>query len=830
MAVAVLLGGLGGGLPGATPLLGRAATAHAATAHAVTAQAATAHAATEQAAAQETYPVPASGSWAVTGHGYGHARGMGQWSAQGAALGGWSGEQIVDWAYPGTTGTWVGSPLLRVRLTALGGAAVTVRAPAGAGPLTVSPQSAQATTVASEYTLTSAGFGSIVDVSSADGVQVRLADGSWLWYRGLLRIDRAGGALTVTNHVDLTRYLYGVVPRESPAWFHPQALRAQAFAARSYALAVARPQNGFDICDTTACQVYGGRARVSAAGAVTSLETSATTAAVDSTAGWILSYQGAPAFTQFSASSGGWTRPGSTPYLVAQADPWSGTAPKDASHSWQATLEVAAVERSCPAGGRLTSLTVTSRDGRGEWGGRVSGARLACTTGSVDITSEAELRFEMKSSWWRPASGATSAPPIGDLNAARADAGTVTVTGWSADPDTPAVPTRVHVYVDGRYTAEATATGDRPDVAVVYPPLGSAHGYAVTVRAAAGPHTVCVWALDTGGLANAQLGCRTVTVAAGAASFGWLDTAAATGPGRLRVSGWAADPDAGAGAVPLTIRLGALSVAGTTGDARPDVAAAFPGFGTHAGFDRTLLVPAGDVAVCADAGDVGGGTPTGLGCRNVRVPGGPPSGWLDDAAAGPRSITTRGWAWDPDAGDSPITAHVYVDGASVATPADRPSPNLAGPHPATGAAHGFATTMPAQPGTHRVCAWAIDSGGSSHQGVGCRSVTVPTGNPFGYLDSVSAGTGEVRVVGWSADPDIAGAIPVHVYVGGTGTAAAADVTRPDVAAVFPGWGAGHGFDVRLPAPPGPATVCVFALNAAEGDANPMLGCRTVSVG
>ena len=59
------------------------------------------------AAAAETVPVPASGSLAVAGHGWGHAHGLSQYGAQGAALRGATVAQILGFYYPGTVATTV---------------------------------------------------------------------------------------------------------------------------------------------------------------------------------------------------------------------------------------------------------------------------------------------------------------------------------------------------------------------------------------------------------------------------------------------------------------------------------------------------------------------------------------------------------------------------------------------------------------------------------------------------------------------------------------------------------------------------------------------------
>ena len=56
-------------------------------------------------------------------------------------------------------------------------------------------------------------------------------------YRGQLVVSVTGRRLSVVNDVGLEQYLAGVVPKEMPAAWHPEALNAQAVAARSYALA-----------------------------------------------------------------------------------------------------------------------------------------------------------------------------------------------------------------------------------------------------------------------------------------------------------------------------------------------------------------------------------------------------------------------------------------------------------------------------------------------------------------------------------------------------------------------------------------------------------------
>lgn len=121
-------------------------------------------------------------------------------------------------------------------------------------------------------------------------------------YRGRVEIfPNAQGRLTVVDTVDLETYLRGVVPREMGAWEYPalEALKAQAVAARTYAYVNLgkRAKDGFDLVDTVADQVYGGKDG----------EQTLTDEAVAETTGMIATYNGQPIQALFMANSGGAT-------------------------------------------------------------------------------------------------------------------------------------------------------------------------------------------------------------------------------------------------------------------------------------------------------------------------------------------------------------------------------------------------------------------------------------------------------------------------------------------------------------------------------------------
>jgi N-acetylmuramoyl-L-alanine amidase len=101
--------------------------------------------------------------------------------------------------------------------------------------------------------------------------------------------------------------------------------------------------------------------------------------------------------------------------------------------------------------------------------------------------------------------------PYGSLDLVQATGGGgVRVAGWALDPDTSAS-VQVHVYVDGKAVFAMPANGPRPDVEAAHN-LGAAHGFDGSVRAAVGKRTICVYAIDTTGGGNPQIGCKVVTV------------------------------------------------------------------------------------------------------------------------------------------------------------------------------------------------------------------------------------------------------------------------------------------------------------------------------
>lgn len=130
-------------------------------------------------------------------------------------------------------------------------------------------------------------------------------------YPEALIVSRAGSGLSLTNECSLEEYTAGVLARECPALFHPQAIRANAVAIRSYSFrrAYLAPAARGPLCDTTHCQVYTGLEAIRPAHSQ----------AVADTAGLVCMYEGEVIEAVYSADCGGRTE--------ANEAAWEGARP-----------------------------------------------------------------------------------------------------------------------------------------------------------------------------------------------------------------------------------------------------------------------------------------------------------------------------------------------------------------------------------------------------------------------------------------------------------------------------------------------------------------------
>jgi hypothetical protein len=324
-------------------------------------------------------------------------------------------------------------------------------------------------------------------------------------------------------------------------------------------------------------------------------------------------------------------------------------------------------------------------------------------------------------------SGAELRNPVGALQKlTEVSPGTVRVEGWTWDPDVPAQPLRVHLYVNGAYAGAGTADVVRPDVGGRYPEAGAAHGYRINVPVPHGTSRICAYAINVSrGTTNPQLGCQNVTVQL--SPIGRLEQAAVVGARTVRTTGWTLDREAPT--VPLRLHVyvdGRFATAVTADANRADVDAANPGAGPLHGWSADVVVGSGGAHnVCAYAINAPGtrGHNPRLGCATVSLPTGVRGAFDRADLVAPGQYELAGWAVDTDARTSPVRVHVYVDGrARTAVTADQPWADSASVLPDAGPQHGYVVTVGLSPGTHQVCMYGISLSGTGNPRLGCRTI------------------------------------------------------------------------------------------------------------
>ena len=324
----------------------------------------------------------------LSGGGYGHGVGLNQYGALAQAKANRGYRDILAFYYPGTEVTKApvskirvlvaeGRPGVRLASTVPysvrdGSGAVTRLAP---GEITVKPD-LRVDVAGKRIRLPG-------PLAFLPGKGARLvADGKE--YRGQIQVAVVTKALQVIDVLKLDDYLLGVVPGEVPKEWPAEALRAQAVAARSYAIASAVKSKPYDVYSDTRSQVYYGVAA----------EAPSTTAAVRATAGEILSYAGKVATTFYYSSSGGRTASSedvfgvALPYLQARDDPWDTLSPY---HRWAPrSFTAATLGQAFRLSGPVADVVVTPTDS-----GRPTSVTLIKKTGVSVLLRAADVRAQL---------------------------------------------------------------------------------------------------------------------------------------------------------------------------------------------------------------------------------------------------------------------------------------------------------------------------------------------------------------------------------------------------------------------------------------------------
>ena len=212
------------------------------------------------------------------------------------------------------------------------------------------------------------------------------ADGPGMALSGMVRIIRRGKGLSIINQVDLEEYVKGVVPSEVSSSWHPEMLKVQAVAARTYALynKALSAAREYDLVATIQDQVYRGRYGVNAR----------VEQAVELTRGIVMTYQNAPIYAAFSSTAAGptedsmnvWSK--DLPYLKGVECPFDLSSPY---YQWKASVKMDRLEEQLRQQGFSIGTIATITPIAYSRAGRVTKLRVLHSRGELLLRGE-ELR------------------------------------------------------------------------------------------------------------------------------------------------------------------------------------------------------------------------------------------------------------------------------------------------------------------------------------------------------------------------------------------------------------------------------------------------------
>jgi SpoIID/LytB domain protein len=327
----------------------------------------------------------AATKWVVSGAGYGHGTGLSQYGAYGFAQHGATYPQILAHYYTGTTLGATPDTTVRVLLqpnkprVRFNGATDACGVKLVETKAYVAKRKGSGVRLVDKRGRRIASCGALLSATGGPDLNV-IGKGS---YRGGLEVRAAatGSGLNAVNAVGLEDYVRGIVAKESPASWPPEALRAQAVVARSYALSTTKHGAGFDQYDDTRSQAYGGVAA----------ETAKTNQAVTDTALQVVMYQGKIAQTYYFSTSGGATENnefsslgfGGTPipYLRGVPDPYDDLSPY---HRWTRKFSQGAIQSRLRSffRGKLKNIVIAQTG----YSPRIVRATLVASGGSRNVS------------------------------------------------------------------------------------------------------------------------------------------------------------------------------------------------------------------------------------------------------------------------------------------------------------------------------------------------------------------------------------------------------------------------------------------------------------
>lgn len=203
-----------------------------------------------------------------------------------------------------------------------------------------------------------------------------------------------------------------------------------------------------------------------------------------------------------------------------------------------------------------------------------------------------------------------------------------------------------------------------------------------------------------------------------------------------------------------------------------------------------------------------------------------PVGVVDQISSTGNTVHISGWCYDPDSPSTSLNVAIYQDGRGLmGIHANQPRPDVNSARHITGN-HGFSVSFTASSGHHTYTVFAMNiGGGSGNPQIGGRTIIVNPGvPPIGHMDRCDPYAGGMVISGWAFDRDVPStSIEVAIYQDNKPVLRLhTDQLRPDVNSAYHITG-NHGFTASFAAPPGAHNYKVYALNAAGGSGNPLIG-------
>ena len=224
-------------------------------------------------------------------------------------------------------------------------------------------------------------------IRKSNGAAVSSGDsGTEVSVSGLVQLVRRGKGFSVMNRVDLEEYVKGVVPSEVSSTWHPEMLKAQAVAARTYALyqQMLSATREYDVAATVQDQVYRGKQGIDVG----------ILRAVEETRGLVVTYLGAPIYAAFSSTAAGLTEDAMNvwskeyPYLKGVECPFDLASPY---YQWKSSFKIDTLEQNLRQQGFSVGTIATITPLAFSRGGRVAKLRVLHSGGELVLRGE-ELR------------------------------------------------------------------------------------------------------------------------------------------------------------------------------------------------------------------------------------------------------------------------------------------------------------------------------------------------------------------------------------------------------------------------------------------------------